>query len=210
MTLQNRVDPWGKLNAVSARGAWLGNRGIIHNENKEIVAQWRHKAWVTCKLEFKGAKRTLFGQGSYTELFFLDEATALSAGHRPCAECRRDRYNEFKSLWCLANLEDASTTSVPIANIDKQLHSERALRGGEKVTFQTEFGTLPDGVFVDIKGISFLLWQGILLEWSPHGYSKSDLAINSTDVVTVLTPASIVKLFSKGFKPQVHETAVSC
>jgi hypothetical protein len=84
IALQNRVTPRGDLEAVPARGAWLGNRGILHNDQQEIVAPWRHKAWVTCKLEFKGRKRVVFSPGTYSELFFLDEATAFSAGHRPC------------------------------------------------------------------------------------------------------------------------------
>ena len=95
MPLQNRVTPSGQLQAVSARGAWLGNRGILHDENKQIVAPWRHKAWVTCKLDFPGRHRAIFSPNNNSELFFLDEATAFSAGHRPCAECRKDRYNEF-------------------------------------------------------------------------------------------------------------------
>ena len=95
MPLQNRVNPNGELKAVKSRGAFLGNRGIIHNDEKEIIAPFKIKGWVTCQLEFKGRKRELMAKGRYTELFFLDEATAFSAGHRPCAECRRTRYNEF-------------------------------------------------------------------------------------------------------------------
>jgi hypothetical protein len=111
MPLQNRVDPWGRLVALNLRGTWLGNRGILHNEKKKIIAPWRHKAWVTCQLEFKGRKRQIFSPGSYSELFFLDEVTAFAAGHRPCAECRRDRYNEFKAAWLAMNLPGSS---VPV------------------------------------------------------------------------------------------------
>lgn len=209
MPLQNRVDPWGSLQSVPARGAWLGNRGILHDENKQVVAPWRHKSWVTCKLEFQGRKREIFSPGKYSELFFLDEATALSAGHRPCAECRRERYNEFKAIWCAANLENGSSTDIPVAQIDKQLHMERAVRGGGKVTYRTDFGAVPAGAFIEIGGVAFLLWQGCLHQWSVHGYSLSNLAPSQLDVVTILTPASIVRVLQHGFRPQVHDSASS-
>ncbi|WP_020559487.1 hypothetical protein [Thiofilum flexile] len=208
MTFQNRVDPWGRLHAVSVRGEYMGNRGILHNEQQQIVTQWRHKSWVTCEREFKDRQRKVFSPGSYTELFFLDEATAFSAGHRPCAECRRARYNEFKALWCSANLETNSPKSVPISKIDELLHSERVNNDG-KITFQMEFGAVPEGAFIDMNGTAFLLWQGHLHQWSYQGYSQSDLILSPSAVVTVLTPASIVRLFSKGFKPLVHESAGS-
>ncbi|MCK5874222.1 MAG: hypothetical protein P1U78_09450 [Alcanivoracaceae bacterium] len=207
MPLQNRVDPWGILQSVPARGAWLGNRGILHDENKQVVAPWRHKSWVTCKLEFQGRKREIFSPGKYSELFFLDEATALSAGHRPCAECRRERYNEFKAIWCAANLENGSSTDISVAQIDKQLHMERAVRGGGKVTYRTDFGAVPAGAFIEIGGGAFLLWQGRLHQWSVHGYSPSNLVPSQLDVVTMLTPASIVRVLQHGFRPQVHESA---
>lgn len=206
MTLQNRVDPWGKLVAVSARGAWLGNRGILHNERKEIVVPWRPKSWVTCQLEYKGRQRQIFSPNNYSELFFLDEATAFSAGHRPCAECRRDRYNEFKAAWIAANPEFGSA-SVPIGKVDKQLHAERAVRGGKKVSFVTEFSCLPSGAFVELDGDAALFWQGRLNKWSPNGY-KSIISLPQANAqVRVLTPLSIVKMYRGGFTPQVHESA---
>lgn len=209
MNKQNRVDPWGKLNSVSARGKWLGNRGILHNEQQQVVAPWRHQSWVTCELDFQGRKREIFSPGNYSELFFLDEATALSAGHRPCAECRRERFNEFKARWCAANIEVTLPSSVPISQIDKQLHLERAVRGGGKVTFQSEFKAVPAGAFIEINGVAFLLWLGRLHQWSPHGYSQTSVVLSPSELVTVLTPASIVRLFQHGFEPQVHESAHS-
>jgi hypothetical protein len=101
---------------------FLGNRGVLHNSNKEIISTHRIKGWVTCLLEFKGRKREIMAPNRYTELFFLDEVTAFAAGHRPCAECRRERYNEFKEKWLIANgdlLEDKNTT---VANINKIIH----------------------------------------------------------------------------------------
>lgn len=209
MTLQNRVDPWGKLNAVSARGAWLGNRGILHNDQKQIVVPWRHKAWVTCKLDFQGIKRDIFSPGSYSELFFLDEATALSAGHRPCGECRRERYNEFKTAWCKANSAAASSPSVPVAQIDKQLHAERAIRGGGKATLESAFGNIPEGTLIDLDGAAYLLWNGLLRQWTANGYHSTALKPLPADPVKVLTPQSIVRMYQQGFRPQVHASANS-
>lgn len=207
MAKQNRVDPWGRLNAVSAKGSWLGNRGILHNDQQEIVAPWRHKSWVTCRLDFRGVKREIFSPGSYSELFFLDEATALAAGHRPCAECRRQRYNEFKELWCTANLDGAQASKVPIAAIDERLHAERAASGGQKVTYQTELQAIPPGTMIELDGAAYLYWSRRLHLWSPEGYSQSHIKTMPTMRVTVLTPASIVKVLSLGFVPQVHQSA---
>ncbi|MBB6563656.1 hypothetical protein HNP48_006380 [Acidovorax soli] len=209
MTLQNRVDPWGQLTNTPARGAWLGNRGILHNDQQEIVAPWRHKSWVTCQLEFKGIKRKPFSPGNYSELFFLDEATALSAGHRPCAQCRRERFNEFKSLWQATLADDAVASGTTVTSIDKQLHKERAVRGGGKLTFQSPLGMVPDGAFIDHSGDALLLWQGQLHKWSAHGYSKAGVVVVPSTTVTVITPASITKVLALGFKPQVHESALS-
>ncbi len=94
--LQNRVDPWGYLRATSARGSLMGNRGILHNQEKRIVRPWAHKAWIACLLSYGSVRRAVFAPGNYSELFFLDEATALSAGHRPCGQCQRERYRLFK------------------------------------------------------------------------------------------------------------------
>ena len=206
MSLQNRVDPWGMLKAVSSRGAWLGNRGILHNEDKEIIAPWKHKSWVTCQLQFNNRKREIFSPGKYSELFFLDEATALSAGHRPCAECRRQRYNEFKNLWLksITGLE-----SISVAEIDKQLHAERAVRGGIKIKHSCAFEKLPEGAFIEIGDEAFLFWNGKLKKWSFDGYVGSVPLPAQNKVVTLLTPPSIVELLKHGLVPQVHESAIS-
>lgn len=201
MSLQNRVDPWGKMIRTNARGNWLGNRGILHNDAKEIIAPWRHNAWIICKLEFKGRHREIFSPNSYSELFFLDEASALSAGHRPCAECQRVRYNEFKAAWSEAN---TNAELIPANQIDKQLHSERAIRGGGKVTFEMPFSELPEGAFIAQDGAALLLWKGRLYRWSFEGYKPEDYLPVAADLVQVLTPLSIVKTLQCGFLPQVH------
>src|SRR5690606_12574950 len=126
MPLQNRVTPTGRLEAVPARGAWTGNRGIIHNERREVVAQWRSKAWITCLLDFQGRRRKVFSPGHWTELFFLDEATAFAAGHRPCAYCRRPRYREFVGAWARANPDRFAPPRPPAPPITPFLPAGRA------------------------------------------------------------------------------------
>src|ERR1700743_3660322 len=101
--LQNRVDPQGNIIKTTARGAWMGNRGQLHNEQRQIVRPFKLKAWLTCLLQFNGRKREVMSPQRYTELFFLDEATAFAAGHRPCFECRRKDYDLFKSFWLQGN-----------------------------------------------------------------------------------------------------------
>jgi hypothetical protein len=207
LSLQNRVTPRGNLEAVSARGAWLGNRGILHNERQEILAPWRHKAWVTCKLEFKGRKRTVFAPRSYSELFFLDEATAFSAGHRPCGECRREKFKAFKAAWCAANPNLLQAPYPSIGILDKQLHAERAVRGGGQVTYNEIIGNLPDGVFISFKGDVVLVWRGHLHTWAHHGYHERRPIRATSTVVQVLTPKSVVAAFREGLDVQIHESA---
>ena len=211
MPLQNRVDPFGSFHSVNARGSYLGNRGILHNEQKQIVAPWRGKAWVTCLLVFEGIKRPVFSAGSYSELFFLDEATAFSAGHRPCNDCQKDRFKEFKTAWLSANsdLLPIFEAKPSIKIIDNILHTERAARGGIKVKFIEQIQNIPDGTFIEISGDAFLVYRNALFRWSFAGYgSPLDLPQSDT-LVQVLTPKSIVSMFRKGFVPKIHISAGS-
>ena len=203
MALQNRVDPWGNLHAVNARGNWMGNRGILHNSDKQIITQWRHKQWVTCALSFKGRQREIFAPNSYSELFFLDEATALAAGHRPCAECRREKHKEFKTIWFQANPQFGNETSS-ISVIDKQLHLERVDRAKNKVTFNAIVSSLPEGTIFEHESNSYLIWEDQYFLWTHHGYMKTMQAVSIDTCVAVLTPASIVAIYRLGFKPQIH------
>lgn len=207
MTLQNRVTPFGELKAINARGEFLGNRGILHNDEKQIIKQWRHKAWVTCSLDYQGIRREIFSKGTYSELFFLDEATALSAGHRPCGDCRRDRFKEFKLRWQMANAESGNANSIGIGDIDKQMHVERTEPDGSKVTYQSSLNEVPNGVFISIDGIAVLKWNNKLFEWSAAGYSNFDGTLSDNSVVDVLTPKSIVGAIGAGYIPQVHPSA---
>lgn len=205
MPLQNRVDPWGNLNAVESRGAFLGNKGVLHNENKKIIATHKIKGWVTCLLEFKDRHREVMTPKRYTELFFLDEATAFSAGHRPCAECRRTRYNEFKEKWLLANVDLLKGKKPNAPNIDTIIHQERISKK-QKVTYTSALNSLPDGTMIEINSKAYLIWESKLFEWSYSGYIESELHYSMKDKVIVLTPKSYVKTFSKGFLPTVHKS----
>lgn len=207
MPLQNRVTPFGRLEAVAARGAWLGNRGILHNERRQIIVHWRSKAWITCRLDWPGVHRKVFSPHTWSELFFLDEATAFAAGHRPCAYCRRERYNAFKAAWCQANAGLLETPHPRVTVIDARLHAERVARSGAKVIWRTRFGALPDGVFIALDGAAWLVWRGGLRPWSHTGYGRGRPPLAAGTVVDVLTPASIVALFGIGFTPQVHASA---
>jgi hypothetical protein len=200
--LQNRVDPYGNLIATPARGAWMGNRGLLHNENQQIVRPFRLKAWITCVLEFRGRKRTVMSPNLYTELFFLDEATAFAAGHRPCFECRRADYNRFKSYWLKGNPEYGFNEKTSIQLIDDILHNERLHSDGSKVKYEDKLSILPDGSFIELNGKPHLLANGAVYEWSPFGYSEPQ-ALPGSEYVIVLTPKSTINGFRAGYVPQM-------
>lgn len=206
MPLQNRVDPWGALQRTPARGAWMGNRGCLHDHRREIVSFSKRNAWVTCQLEYNGRHRQVFAPNQYSELFFLDEATALAAGHRPCGTCRRDQYRDFVALWCRANRGGASAT---VAEIDRQLHAERCLPGGRKVTFELPFAELPDGAFCVLGTAAALMWGRQPWRWSFDGYTPCPARPAPADRVAVLTPHSVVRMLDLGLRPQVHPSAGS-
>ena len=141
MARQNRVTPEGTIIADPARGLYMGNRGILHDGAGRIIAPYRHKAWICCVTEFRGWWREVMTPGNYTELFFLDEATALAAGHRPCALCRREAYNRFRTAWISAGLgEDPRAPEM-----DRVLHGARVSpRRRDKVTSSAPMSDLPD------------------------------------------------------------------
>jgi hypothetical protein len=204
MPLQNRVDPSGLILVSPARGTFMGNRGgALHNQDREIVRQYANRRWIACVLEFRGRHRVVMSPGRYTELFFLDEAVALAAGHRPCAECRRERFNAFKAAWT----RSGDQPDVLADEIDKELHPARIDRRKGKITYQSSLNSLPDGCFVQIDGSSFLVYGGALLLWSPAAYVEkrprpSDL------IVQVLTPEPIVRCIRQGYRPEIHKSAL--
>jgi len=208
MPRQNRVTPWGEIIAVTDRGMFMGNRGTLHDGNGQLTSQrWTRKAWVTCQLSFKGRQRQVMAPGKYTELFFLDEATALAAGHRPCATCRRDDYSRFTALWAETNARRSGLANTSIKDIDNTLHQERFISSGWQDNWHPSLKKLPDGTFVvlDDPNTAWLVLGDKLLEWSPGGYLSR---IKQPETrVTVLTPRSIVAVLAAGYVPELHPSA---
>ena len=200
--LQNRVDPFGNLIKTKARGTWMGNRGVIHNENQEILRPFKLKAWIICKLQFKGRQRKIMSPNRWTELFFLDEATAFAAGHRPCFECRREDAGKFKALWVKGNPEYGFDKKTSIQKIDEILHRERVDRKGSKVVFEEDIHNVPNGCFVLHNDDAFLVFDKMLFPWSPSGYLQG-IAFSNVDKVSVLTPKSVVNAFRAGYLPEM-------
>jgi hypothetical protein len=200
MPLQNRVTPFGEIVALEGRGLVMGNRGVLHDDGRRIVRSSQVRRWIACRIEFRGRRRTIMAPKRYTELFFLDEATALSAGHRPCRECRYADYQRFRLLWegCIGGPAGADA-------MDMQLHRER-LSGKTKRTFRSEVEELPDGTYVALDGDAWLVLGDELLAWSNAGYTKRRLRPARMEV-EVLTPRSIVAILAAGFRPGVHPSA---
>jgi hypothetical protein len=163
MARQNRVTPCGEIVSVPERGTVMGNRGVLHDPAGRILRPWQLQRWFLCRLEFRGRQRVVMAPGRDTELFFLDEATGLATGHRPCFECRRDSLVSFVDAWEKADPR-AGRPTAPM--LDRQLHSERVGPGKSKQTFTASVEELPDGVFVssdDGSRCQHLLWKRKLL-----------------------------------------------
>jgi hypothetical protein len=200
--LQNRINPYGEIIETKARGLWMGNRGLLHNPDQHIVRPYKLKAWITCLLQFKGRHREIMAPNRYTELFFLDEATAFAAGHRPCFECRREDFNRFKAFWIKGNPEYNFSIKTSIDAIDKILHPERINDDGSKKTYKANAGSLPDGTFISIGNDQYLIADDHIYLWTPGEYTSKQL-LPRKGVVNVLTPKSIVNTFSTGYVPQM-------
>jgi hypothetical protein len=203
MALQNRVDPFGELLASPTRGLFMGNRGgRIHTSDKRLTSRrWSSRQWICCVLRFKDRQRSVWG-ASYTELFFLDEVTALSAGHRPCFECRRSDANEFAARWREA-FELRETPRA--AEMDRVLHGER-LNGRAKRLHQRRIDDLPDGAFITLDGSAWVVREDSLLRWTPAGYDSRKPRPRGL-VVDVLTPPAIMVVLAAGYRPAWHPTA---
>ena len=202
MSLQNRVDPFGNIFRTSARGTMMGNRGgALHTIDREIIRRYKSRRWIACVLEFRGRHRRVMSPNRYTELFFLDEAVAFAAGHRPCAECRRERYNAFQDAWKRAYIQDG----FPFADeMDRKLHPAR-IANGKKVTFEAALDSLPYGCFVQLERAAYLVANDALVLWTPQGYARREERPRDL-IVTVLTPQSIVECFRQGYLPEIHES----
>jgi hypothetical protein len=206
MPKQNRVTPFSTLIATPARGSLMGNRGCLHNDRQEIRRSFQGSRWIICLLEFKGRRRPIMKPGQYTELFFLDEATALAAGHRPCAECQRERFNLFRESWARANPGLSGGAARPAATVlDAVLQGERT--GADGKTWCDSLDDLPDGVFVtDDEQNAYLVLSHQALRWSPAGYEQPETG-RPHYPARVLTPASVLRALTDGYLAGVHASA---
>ncbi|RED34387.1 hypothetical protein BJ123_11023 [Rhodopseudomonas thermotolerans] len=205
MPLQNRVTPFGEIVAVAARGLFTGNRGIIHDPATRTLLKrrWSSPAWITCTCDFRGRRRDVMATRSWTELFFLDEATALAAGHRPCYYCRRTDANAFAAAWAKGN----GLERVTAAAIDAALHRERLDGRAKRLhPLPCPIEDLPDGAMVqaitdDTTAASHLMRQGRALAWSFAGYRAVDAPLRNA---RLLTPPSTVRALQAGYRPVFH------
>ena len=203
MPLQNRVDPFGELFADDSRGHYFGNRGGKFHRDDRTLGSRRYvsRAWICCLLAFKGRQRDVWGR-YYTELFFMDEPTALAAGHRPCFECRRAEATDFAKRF------GGGTRRATAGEMDAALHDER-LDGKKKRLHRSTLDQLPDGVFVTLSGQDAFAVKGKrLLRWSPSGYAESiarPLGISAD----MLTPPSVAQVLARGYRPHWHPSADS-
>lgn len=203
MPLQNRVTPSGDIIATPHRGMFTGNRGIIHDPaTKTLTRRWASQAWLTCVCEFRGRRREVMGGSSWTELFFLDEATAFAAGHRPCFYCRRDDASRFRAAWERGN----GVANVFAREMDATLHRER-LDGGRKRRHVLPMPPeeLPDGAMLQEGTRIYLIVQGRALLWTPGGYREADDAVEGA---LLLTPPSTLRALAEGYRPVLHPSAL--
>jgi hypothetical protein len=214
MPLQNRVTPEGDIIATPHRGLMMGNRGgAFHLPDRRLgERRWASRQWIACVLEFKGRHREAMMQPNrYTELFFLDEATALAAGHRPCFECRRADAEAFAALW--GKLQDRPERAQA-GEMDAVLQGERVGPGRAKVTYRARLADVPSGAFVRYpaeggRGSAYLVVGNHLLAWDPGGYTALVLRAPAAQELDVLTPRSIVAVLSAGYRPMLHPSALA-
>ncbi|HEY4200946.1 MAG TPA: hypothetical protein VGM83_10315 [Devosiaceae bacterium] len=202
MPLQNRVTPFGDIVAMPQRGMFTGNRGIIHDPATRTLLKrrWTSKAWIVCTCDFQGRRREVMGGRSWTELFFLDEATAFAAGHRPCFFCRRDAAEAFRAAWATGNA--AGRPGAP--QMDIVLHAERLDHGRKRLhALAGRVEDLPDGAMVASDGGALLLAGARAWHWTPNGYRKLE-AMPRID--GLLTPPSVVGVLRAGYRPVLHES----
>jgi len=207
---QNRVTPFSEIIATPERGTFMGNRGVLHDAEGRLKRAWQLKRWIVCVLAFRGRKRQVMTLGRYTELFFLDEATALAAGHRPCAECRYARFLAFCNAWGTASPGDGGSPRSTATVIDNRLHAERIASDRSKPSFMEDLDELPDCVFVTVAAWgeqAYLVWGDRLLAWSPGGYGERRRRPKGEEVL-VLTPESTVATIRAGYVPEIHPSAV--
>jgi len=203
MPLQNRVTPFGDIVAIDQRGLFTGNRGIIHDVASKTLLnrRWSNKAWITCALSYKGHWRDVMAQRSWTELFFLDEAVALSAGHRPCFACRRASAEAFRAAWAKAHGLNVPPSAPAM---DAILHSERLCDRLKRIhPLTVPIADLPDGAAVVHGDAAFVIVKGRAYRWSEDGY---DFAPHLSHADGLLTPPSTLRAMCAGYRPLLHPT----
>jgi len=214
MPLQNRVDPFGEIFAVAARGLFTGNRGVIHDPATRTLLKrrWTTKAWIICACDFRGRRRAVMGRNApsgnagWTELFFFDEVTALAAGHRPCFYCRREKAKEFADCFGRA----FGIASPKAAEIDERLHRKRLASGGTAPALAPDaIEVLPDGAMVCDGGTAYAIRNSRALRWSFSGYADAggigDIARAAAP--RPLTPPTTVAVLRAGYEPVWHQSA---
>ena len=194
-----RVAPDGSLHAVPSRGLLWGNRGPLLDPHGELARHSRGRGWVCCVLDFRGRHREQWRPGRLTELYFLDEATALAAGHRPCGECRHDAHRRFRSAWSETYPGDTTATAV-----DRRLHAARLVTPGEHRTYEARLDELPDGTFLAHDDRSWLVRDDRVLAWSFDGYGDAVPRTALPPVVTVRTPEPTVAALRAGYAAGLH------
>ncbi|MCO5129593.1 MAG: hypothetical protein M9932_03390 [Xanthobacteraceae bacterium] len=205
MPLQNRVTPWGDIVAVPQRGLFTGNRGIIHDPATRTLLKrrWSSRAWITCVCEFRGRRRAVMARRSWTELFFLDEATALAAGHRPCFFCRRADAGAFRAAWARGH----GTPPPRAQEMDDALHAERLDGRAKRLhPLPAPVDALPDGTMVQAGGAAYLIVGGEALRWSFDGYQPAPMPAGD---VRLITPPSTLRALAAGYRPALHRSAVA-
>jgi hypothetical protein len=206
MPLQNRVLPTGEIVAAPARGLLMGNRGCLHGSGRTLgVTRWRSRLWICCTLVWRDVRRDVMPPGRWTALFFLDEATAFAAGHRPCAYCRRDDYLDYAHAWWRAVGGERRPWAV---EMDARLHHERVCRTREQVTRPMRFGDVPNGAMICHRGGSALVVAGAVRAWSFDGYGEPE-ALPADQQVDVRTPPATLGALRAGYRPWLHPSAVS-
>ncbi len=203
MPLQNRVLPTGEIVAIPDRGTLTGNRGIIHRRDQTLgTARWSHHAWICCTLDWQGRKRQVMTGRNWTELFFLDEAVALAAGHRPCGYCRRDAYASFVTAW---TNQTGARPKAP--EMDKVLHAARIMPGTRaQLRHRTRIDALPTGAMIWHGGSAHLVLEDRLLCYGPDGYGAM-ISRPKSGSAAVLTPEPIINVLREGYTPLLHPSA---
>ena len=200
MPLQNRVTPFGDIVAIAQRGTFIGNRGIIHDPAARTLLgrRWTTKAWLVCLLHYKARRRDVMRRRSWTELFVLDEAVALAAGHRPCFYCRRNDAEAFRAAWAKGRRE-----ALPLApQMDAVLHAERLDRGRKRIhPIPGPVDELPDGTAITADGAAYTLVRGGAFRWTEQGYEPpKEIPLHAG----LLTPPSTLLAMRAGYRPRLH------